>query len=108
MRLRLKLPMPPRYQVIGFILSMPFISLALCYVMYHDRLFQELGIWLVAYPIIYVIGTLSWRLHYVYDYYLITKYPSLSQTRKRVIYKGAINLLVMTPSMLLILSLIHI
>lgn len=107
MRFRLKLPMPPRYQVIGFILSMPFISLALCYIMYHDRLFQELGIWLVAYPVIYLIGTLSWRLHYVYDYFLIIKFPSLSQTRKRVIYKGAINLLVMTPSVLLIFFVFH-
>jgi len=107
MRFRLKLPMPPRYQVIGFILSMPFISLALCYIMYHDRLFHELGIWLVAYPIIYVIGTLSWRMHYVYDYFLITRYPSLSQTRKRVFYKFAINFLVMTPSVLLILFTFH-
>ncbi|MBL0008774.1 MAG: hypothetical protein IPP25_16785 [Saprospiraceae bacterium] len=107
MKFRLKLPVPPRYQVIGFLCSMPFIALALCYVMYHDRLFQELGIWLVAYPIIYVIGTVSWRLHYVYDYYLITRFPSLSQTRKRVLYKFAINFLVMTPSVLLILFVFH-
>jgi two-component system LytT family sensor kinase len=103
----MKLPMPPRVQVIGFILSMPFISLALCYIMYHDRLFRELGIWLVAYPIIYVIGIISWRLHYVYDYFLIIRYPSLSQTRKRVFYKFAVNFLVMTPSVLLILFIFH-
>jgi two-component system LytT family sensor kinase len=107
MRLLPKLPMPPRVQVIGFIASMPFIALALCYIMYRERLFQELGIWLVAYPVIYAIGVLSWRLHYVYDYFLITKFPSLSQTRKRVLYKFAINFLVMTPSVLLILFTFH-
>lgn len=107
MRFSMKLPMPPRVQVIGFILSMPFISLALCYIMYHDRLFRELGIWLVAYPIIYLIGIISWRLHYVYDYFLIIRYPSLSQTRKRVFYKFAVNFLVMTPSVLLILFIFH-
>jgi two-component system, LytTR family, sensor kinase len=108
MKLPLKLPMPPRYQVIGFVLSMPFITLALAYIMFHDRLFHELNIWLVAYPVIYVIGYVSWRLHYVYDYYLITKFPSLKQTRKRVIYKAAVNLLVMTPSILLIFFTFHV
>lgn len=103
-----KLPVPPRYQVMGFVLSMPFITLALCYIMYQDRLWHELDIWLVAYPVIYAIGYVSWRAHYVYDYYLITKYPSLRQTRERVIYKVAINLLVMTPSILLILLTFHI
>jgi sensor histidine kinase YesM len=86
---------------------MPFITLALCYIMYHERLFSELNIWLVAYPVIYAIGYVSWRLHYVYDYYLITKLPSLKQTRKRVFYKAAVNLLVMTPSILVIFLTFH-
>jgi sensor histidine kinase YesM len=99
--------MPPRYQVIGFLVSMPFITLALCYIMYHDRLWHEINIWLAAYPVIYAIGYLSWRLHYVYDYYLVTKLPSLKQTRKRVFYKAAVNLLVMTPSILVIFLVFH-
>jgi len=104
----MRFPKPPSYQVIGWVLSMPFITLALCYIMYQDRLWHELNIWLISYPIIYAIGFVSWRLHYVYDYFLITKFPSLKQTRKRVIYKFAVNFLVMTPSVLLILATFHV
>lgn len=107
MRLPLRLPMPPRYQVIGWLCSMPFITLALCYIMYHDRLFQELNIWLIGYPVIYALGYISWRLHYVYDYYLITKFPSLKQTNQRILYKVAINVMIMTPSILVIFFVFH-
>lgn len=107
MRLPLRLPRPPRYQVIGWLCSMPFITLALLYIMYHDRLFQELNIWLIGYPVIYALGYISWRLHYVYDYYLITKFPSLKQTNKRILYKVAINVMIMTPSILVIFFVFH-
>ncbi len=103
----MKLIRPPQYQVIGFWLSMPFITLALCYIMYHERLWHEPAVWFVAYPIIYAIGYFSWRLHFIYDYFLHTKLPSLKQTRKRVILKFGVNLLVMTPSVLLIFFVFH-
>src|SRR6187397_352449 len=103
----MRLPRPPRYQWVGWLLSMPFITLALCYIMYHDRLWYELRIWLVSYPIIYFLGYISWRLHYVYDYWLIVRFPSLKETRKRVLYKFAVNFLVMTPSILAIIFTFH-
>ena len=103
----MRIPKPPGYQVLGFWASMPFIALALCFIMYDQRLFEDWRIWLVSYPIIYAIGYVSWRMHYVYDYYLWTRYPSLKQTRKRVYYKLAVNLLVMTPSVLLIFFTFH-
>jgi sensor histidine kinase YesM len=98
---------PPKYQVIGFWASMPFITLALCYIMYQDRLFHEFKIWLVAYPVIYAIGYASWRMHFIYDHYLRQRYPSVKETRKRILYKFAVNLLVMTPSVLLIFFTFH-
>ena len=103
----MRFPKPPYYQVLGFVLSMPFISLALCYIMFDERLFQEWKIWVISYPVIYIIGYFSWRLHYVYDDYLWTKMPSLKETRKRVYYKAAVNVLVMTPSVLLIFLTFH-
>lgn len=100
-------PQPPAYQRIGFWLSMPFITLALCYILYQDRLFHEWKIWVVAYPIIYIIGYVSWRMHSVYDHHLKTKFPSLKDTRKRVLYKLPVNLLIMTPSVLIIFFVFH-
>lgn len=98
----IRLPKVPQYQVTGFWLSMPFIIFCLSYIMYEDRLFHEWKIWLVSYPIIYLIGYASWRSHSVYDYFLRSKYPSIDKTYKRVLYKLPVNLLVMTPSVLLI------
>src|SRR5690606_40787345 len=69
-----------------------------------DRLWSDPWIWVTAYPLIYFIGYFSFRAHYVYDYFLIRKYPSLKDTRKRVLYKIPINLFVMTPSLLVILA----
>ena len=103
----MRLPRPPRYQVTGFWLSMPFITFILCYILYKDRLFHEITPWLVAYPVIYAIGYLSWRAHTVYDYYLRKKFPSVKETRQRVLYKLAVNLFIMTPSVLLIFLTFH-
>jgi sensor histidine kinase YesM len=98
----MRLPKVPKYQVIGFWFSMPFITLALIFIMYGDRLFHEWNLWLYSYPVIYLIGYISWRSHSVYDFYLRRKYPSLDETYKRVVFKLAVNLLIMTPSVLLI------
>lgn len=103
----MRFPRPPRYQYVGFWLSMPFIALALTYIMYDDRIFSEWKVWLASYPVIYGIGYLSWRAHYVYDDYLRRKMPSLKQTKERLFYKALVNLLVMTPSVLMILVTFH-
>jgi sensor histidine kinase YesM len=88
--------------MVGFWLSMPLISFTFCYILYDRRVFEEPGIWLVAFPIIYFIGYLSFRMHYVYDAFIWRKYPSLAETRKRIMLKAPVNLLVMTPSVILI------
>jgi LytS/YehU family sensor histidine kinase len=46
-------------------------------------------------------------MHYVYDYNLHKRYPSVSETKKRVLYTIPINLLIMTPSVLLIFFTFH-
>lgn len=98
----MKLYKPPKLYVVGFLLSMPFITLALSYIMYDDRLWQDWRIPVVCSVLIYIIGFFSWRLHVQYDLSLRRRFPGLEQTKQRVIYKMAINLLIMTPSILFI------
>jgi two-component system LytT family sensor kinase len=93
---------PPRLHVYSFWFSMPVITFTLMYIMYNDRVWKEGMIWLVTWPIIYSIGYLSWYAHLQYDSFLRRRFPSLQETGKRVLYKLAVNLLVMTPSVLLI------
>ncbi|HEX5625013.1 MAG TPA: histidine kinase [Saprospiraceae bacterium] len=103
----MRIPKPPRYQIVGFWLSMPFITLALSYILYDERLFNDWRVWVVSYPVIYLIGYFSHYCHSIYDYLLRMRFPSLSETRKRVFYKAAVNLFIMTPSILLIFLVFH-
>ena len=103
----MKLYRPPKIQRDGFWLSMPFIITALIYIMYHERIWAEWKIWALTFPIIYTIGYGSWFAHSQYDYFLHKKFPSLQQTGKRVLLKLLVNLLIMTPSVLLIFYVFH-
>lgn len=98
---------PPRYQNIGWWVSMPLITFALSYILYEDRIFSEPQILLVTFPIIYFLGYISFRGHYLYDYWLISKYPRIEDTSRRIWYKLPINVLVMTPSVLIIFLVFH-
>lgn len=93
--------------MIGFWTSMPFIIFALSYIMYGERIFQDWRVAALTYPIIYFIGYFSWRLHGVYDQYLRHKFPKLEETAKRVKYKFLVNLLIMSPSVLVIFMVFH-
>jgi len=86
-----------------FWLSMPFIAFAMCYIMYGQRLFQEWRPWLYGFALIYAMGYISWRLHYQYDNFLQTKYPGIEDTKSRISHKLLINIIIMSPSVLVIL-----
>lgn len=103
----MKLPAVPRIYQRGFWLSMPFISFILCYIMYGDRLWFEWRPWVYGYSLIYLIGYFSWRAHALYDVLLRQRYSGLEATSKRILYKLAANLLIMTPSVMLILYVFH-
>jgi sensor histidine kinase YesM len=82
---------------------MPLITFAWTYLLYGDRMWKEWKVWAITYPVIYFIGYFSWFSHVQYNEFVTNKYPSIEQTWKRVLYKMGVNLLVMTPSVLLIL-----
>jgi len=98
---------PPAFYTWCFIISMPFITFALCYIMYDSRLFHEWKLWVYGYLLIYAIGYASWRMHYQYDHFLQTKFPGIEHTRQRALYKLLIYVLIMSPSVLLIIFVFH-
>lgn len=103
----MKIPKPPGYQFIGFFLSMPFIAFLLAYIMYGSRLWKEPMILLASLPIIFFMGYLSWRAHYCYEFAVRKRFPSEHQTRKRILLLLPVNLLIMTPSIILIFYVFH-
>jgi two-component system, LytTR family, sensor kinase len=98
----MKIAKPSKFYTVSFWLSMPFITFSFMYILYDERVWKDWKVWAVTFPLIYFIGFFSWRTHYQYDFFLRTKFPSLQQTGKRILYKLLVNLIVMTPSVLLI------
>lgn len=92
---------PEPVEKYGFIISMPFIILAYHQIFYPGR-FSEWKIWAVSFPLIYVIGIGSWYLHVQYEHFIRRKLPDLKHTGKRILATMMVNLLIMTPSVLLI------
>ncbi len=52
----MKLSRPTKAEIIGFYISMPFIELALNYILYKDRLFMTGKCGHVSVPLIFIIG----------------------------------------------------
>lgn len=90
-----------------FILSMPFIAFAYCYIMYGNRLWHDWQPWVYGYLVIYLMGYFSWRLHYRYNAFLQQRFPGIAQTRMRVVFKFFTYVLIMSPSVLSILFVFH-
>lgn len=81
----MKNPMKPtKLQVYSFIASMPIIDVLLNYIIYDEKLFRDINIWLLSFPLIYIIGIASWRGHVFIGNRIRYKYPELKQTRTRV------------------------
>lgn len=93
---------PTKLQVYSFIASMPIIDFVLNYVLYDQRIFNDIKIWLISFPIIYVIGIGSWYTHTVISSAVNKKYPGLKQTRIRIIILSVSIIPFMSSCVLLI------
>src|SRR5436190_4817361 len=99
----MKLVKPKKLYVWSYWIPMPPVTLAWMYIFYDDRMWTDWKVWAVTTPIVYFIGYFSWYGHVQYTEFVIRKFPSLEQTGKRILYIMGMNLLLMTPSVLLIL-----
>lgn len=94
---------PPKLEWYTFLFSMPVIDLAIHLILYKERIWLDINIWLISYPLLFAIGLLSWYAHVRYAMMIENKFPELNQSKKRIFWKTMIILFVMTPSILLIL-----
>ena len=91
-------PRASRMQWYSFLLSMPLIGTALLSVLYGDRIFEDIRVWLLAFPMIWLLGLTTWYLHVRYENWVTSKYPELEQSRRRILQKSLVVLLVMSPA----------
>jgi sensor histidine kinase YesM len=64
---------------------MPIIDFLLNYVLYDDRIFHSINIWLISFPLIFVIGILSWATHVMIREKIKMTYPDLKQSGIRIV-----------------------
>ena len=76
---------PTKLQVYTFIASMPIIDFVLNYIMFDEKIFTNINIWLISFPLIFVIGIGSWYTHTIISGAVNKRYPSLHQTRVRLV-----------------------
>jgi two-component system, LytTR family, sensor kinase len=93
---------PSKAELYSFVIPMPFIDLALNSILYSSRVYSDTRVWLISFPLIYVIGISSWYTQVAYNRFIERKFPSLAESTKRIIAKSLVYLLIMSPSILLI------
>lgn len=96
---------PPRLQTLSFLFSMPVIDLGLHHILFKEKLWEDWRIWVFSYPLVFLIGALSWYSHISYDNWVVKKYPGLRQSMQRILLKTLVVIIIMPPSILLILFL---
>jgi two-component system, LytTR family, sensor kinase len=75
---------PTKLQTYSFVASMPIIDFLLNYIIYDDRIFHSINIWLISFPLIFAIGILSWATHVMISEKIRTNYPGLKQSGVRI------------------------
>jgi two-component system LytT family sensor kinase len=76
---------PTRLQTYSFFTSMPIIAVLLNYIMYGERLFWSWDLWLISFPLLFLIGYGAWRTIVLLGNYIKHRFPLLSQTRTRIL-----------------------
>lgn len=79
---------PTRLQIYTFLASMPIIDVVLNYIMYDDRLFSDGRVWLISFPLIFLIGVGSWRGHVYIGNWIKHRYPELRHTKTRIMLQA--------------------
>ena len=94
---------PTRLQVFSFIASMPVIAVVLNYILYEERLFHDGKIWLISFPLIYLVGVGSWRSQVGIQNWIHYTFPGLKQTSRRILLLATLIIPVMSASVTIVL-----
>jgi sensor histidine kinase YesM len=89
---------PPKWKLYTFFLTMPMIVLAMNLILFEHSVWTDIRIWLISFPIIFIIGFATWYLHILYARSMERKYPDLNQSKKRIVRKAVVQFLIMVPT----------
>jgi sensor histidine kinase YesM len=93
---------PPKWKLYTFFLTMPMIVLAMNMILFEQRLWTDIFVWLISFPFIFIIGFVTWYLHIVSARVSENKYPDLDQSKKRILRKAVVQVLIMVPTIVIL------
>jgi two-component system, LytTR family, sensor kinase len=101
----------PRLKIYSFLFSMPIIDVAVNQILYRERLWQDWRIWAFSFPLIFLLGCISWLTRITASAKAERRFPELNQTWQRIRLKIAIcciSMITAVGSIITIYSLFHI
>lgn len=76
---------PTKLQIFSFVASMPLIAFVVNYILFKDQIFNNIRVWLISFPLLLFIGTLSWATHLMISDKIRVNYPGLKQSGVRIV-----------------------
>ncbi|WP_276482649.1 sensor histidine kinase [Paraflavitalea pollutisoli] len=100
----MKIRRVPKLKLYTFLLSMPVIDVGINQILYGERLWQEWPLWAISFPLVYVLGGLSWLARITASTKVEKKFPELNQTWIRLRYRLLVSLVSMATATLVVLT----
>jgi sensor histidine kinase YesM len=94
----------PKLKVYSFLFSMPIIDVAINQILYRERLWNEWEIWLISFPLVFILGCISWLMRIKASAGMERRYPELNQTWKRLRAKMLVCCVSMVTSVVTVLA----
>ncbi len=95
----------PKVKLYSFLFFTPFLIAMFLFIMYGDRLWRELGIWLVGFPIGVVMCLMNMFFNVYYEGLIEKKFPSTAHSMQRISLKALMMTLQVTVSVVLLVYL---
>jgi sensor histidine kinase YesM len=75
---------PLKIEWITWAIVTPFLCILINNLLFGSREFNDPGVWLVSFPLLMMIGTVSWYTRVIVMHWLRVRFPSMNQTTLRL------------------------
>ncbi|ULQ53167.1 sensor histidine kinase [Flavihumibacter fluvii] len=93
---------PTKLQRYAFYSAVPVVDILINYILFDDRLFREIKIWIISVPLVFFLGWVTWRTQTLSGNFIRFKLPQLKQTFRRISILSVCSIPVMAFSLYLV------
>jgi two-component system LytT family sensor kinase len=83
---------PTRFERVSFFAMMPLVCMMLNYLLFRQRQFTDWRVWAFSFPVIYVLGFISWYLQIIVMHWLRISFSRITQTSLRLTVLGVAHI----------------